>query len=73
MCLIICIVQIIQRKFWALWLEIRESIHGLFLHADTMGVGTKRPLIILIVRDNIFPFEEEFKNTEILVHTVCLK
>ena len=54
-------------------MEIRESIHGLFLHADTMGVGTKRPLIILIVRDNIILFEEEFKNTEILVHTVCLK
>lgn len=66
------IVQIIQRKFWNLCLEIVWLVHGLFLCADTIGVGTEYPLIILVVGDNII-YLEEFKSTEILAYTVCLK
>lgn len=46
-------------------------IHGSFPHADAMGVGIQCPLIISIGGDNIH-LEEDFKNTEILAHAVCL-
>lgn len=45
-------------------------IHGLLPHAGTMSVGTKYPLVISIVGDNIIHLEEDFKNIEIHAHAV---